>query len=140
MKSPKFTIIIPVYNCEQYVGRCLDSVLRQDYGNYEIICIDDCSTDSSLSILKEYGRKDKRITVIESEVNAGALGARRKGVLEAKGEYIIFIDSDDYVANNLLSFAEKTTNELGKDIIQYSGAPVTDIIDENYRQVKRRKE
>lgn len=132
MINPKFSVIIPVYNCENYIKRCIDSVLCQNYSDFEIICIDDCSTDGSLSILYEYAEKDKRITVIESEVNKGGLGARKKGVYVARGEYIIFVDSDDYVAEGLLYFADNITSEIKKDIIQYNAVPVTDVTDGNY--------
>jgi len=132
MINPKFSVIIPVYNCENYIIRCIESILCQNYSNFELICVDDCSTDGSLSILHKYAEKDKRITVIESEVNRGGLSARRKGVYVAKGEYIIFVDSDDYVSEELLSFAAKTTAEVKKDIIQYNAVPVTDVTDGNY--------
>lgn len=133
MIQPKFSVIVPVYNCENYITRCLDSILCQNYSNFELICVDDCSTDGSLSILYTYAEKDKRVTVIESDVNRGGLSARRKGVYVARGEYIIFVDSDDYIAEGLLSFADKTTAEVKKDIIQYNVAPVIEMAPETYK-------
>ena len=93
---PKVSVIIPVYNTEKYLKKCLDSVCNQTLSDIEIICIDDCSTDNSLNILKEYTLKDNRIKLIEFKENKGAAVARNTGIDEAKGEYIGFIDSDDY--------------------------------------------
>ena len=96
---PKVSVIIPVYNVEKYLRECLDSVINQTLKDIEIICIDDGSTDSSLSILKEYAKKDKRIKIIKQK-NLGAGAARNKGIKIAKGEFVIFLDSDDYYPTN----------------------------------------
>lgn len=97
---PKVSVIIPVYNTEKYLEKCLDSVCNQTLSDIEIICIDDCSTDNSLNILKEYASKDNRIKLIEFKENKGAAVARNTGIIEAKGEYLGFVDSDDYVDLN----------------------------------------
>lgn len=94
--TPKISFIIPVYNVEEYLGQCLDSVLAQSYENFEAICIDDGSTDSSLNILKKYEKKDKRIKII-SQKNQGVSVARNAGLDAARGEYISFVDSDDAI-------------------------------------------
>lgn len=94
---PKVSVIIPVYNTEKYLRKCLDSVVNQTLKEIEIICVDDGSTDSSLAILKEYAQKDNRIRVIESSCNKGAAVTRNKGLEITKGEYLSFVDSDDYV-------------------------------------------
>lgn len=104
---PKVSVIIPVYNTEKYLRKCLDSVCNQTLSDIEIICIDDCSTDNSLNILKEYAAKDERIKLIEFKENKGAAVARNTGIYEAKGEYIGFVDSDDYID---LDFYEKLYN------------------------------
>ena len=92
------SIIIPVYNTGEYLKECLDSVTNQTLKNIEIICIDDCSTDSSLDILKQYAERDARIKVIHNKENMGAPGAVKNiGIRIAKGEYLGFVDSDDYV-------------------------------------------
>ena len=91
---PLISIIIPVFNVEQYIPQCLSSVLRQSYKNLEIICIDDGSTDSSLDILRHYQQTDTRIRVI-SQTNKGVAAARNLGLNLASGELLIFIDSDD---------------------------------------------
>ncbi len=92
----KLSIIIPVYNVEKYLEECLDSVLNQTLKDTEIICIDDGSTDNSLNILKEYSKKDKRVKIITKE-NGGQASARNLGIKEAQGEYIAFVDSDDFI-------------------------------------------
>ena len=90
------SVIIPVYNIEDYLNECLDSVINQTLEDIEIICIDDGSTDNSPDILKEYSKKDKRIKIIIKE-NGGQATARNLGIKEAQGEYIAFVDSDDFI-------------------------------------------
>ena len=99
----KLSIIIPVYNTEKYVGECLDSCLEQDIprNEYEIICVDDGSTDGSLKILTEYSEKYSNIHVY-SQKNQGVSAARNTGIDIAQGKYIWFVDSDDYIAVNCL--------------------------------------
>jgi len=109
---PKVSIIIPVYNVEEYLAECLDSVIRQTEKDIEIICIEDCSTDSSLKILQEYAKKDNRIVVIQNEENSGQSVARNKGLVASKGEYILFVDSDDFIEPNLLEETLKYANDV----------------------------
>lgn len=94
--SPKVSIIVPVYDMEQYLAECLDSLKSQTLSDIEIICIDDGSSDLSLSILKQYAASDKRFVII-TQKHAGTGAARNKGVSIAKGEYIGFVDPDDYI-------------------------------------------
>ncbi len=94
------SVIIPVYNEEAHLTRCLDSVLSQTYGNLEIITVDDGSTDRSPEILKEYAAKDKRIKIISKE-NGGASTARNMGIEAAEGSYIGFVDADDWVEEGM---------------------------------------
>lgn len=97
---PKVSVIIPVYNVEQYLRECLDSVVNQTLKEIEIICVDDGSTDKSLEILKEYAQKDNRITIItQQNLHAGV--ARNAGLSVAKGEYLHFCDSDDWVEKDI---------------------------------------
>ena len=91
----KISIIIPVYNCEDYLEQCIKSVLAQSLKELEMICIDDGSTDFSAQLLQEFARKDKRIVLLCQE-NQGPGGARNAGIRQAKGKYIIFLDADDY--------------------------------------------
>lgn len=96
----KVSVIVPVYNNEQYIGKCLDSVISQTLQDIEIICVDDCSTDSSRIILAEYVKRDRRIKVLYNDKNEGLSFSRNKAVNEACGEYIQFLDSDDYLSGN----------------------------------------
>lgn len=105
---PKVSVIIPIYNTEKYLRKCLDSVCNQTLSDIEIICVNDCSTDNSLEILEEYASKDNRIKLIDFKENKGAAVARNAGIDEAKGEYIGFVDSDDYIDSD---FYEKLYNE-----------------------------
>lgn len=97
----KVSIIVPVYNVEKYLKRCLDSLVNQTLKDIEIICVNDGSTDGSLAILDEYVRNDDRIVVINQE-NSGQSVARNRGIDVAKGEYIGFVDSDDWVSEDYL--------------------------------------
>lgn len=96
------SIILPIYNAELYLCRCVNSVLNQSFRDIELILIDDGSKDNSAILCKQYVAQDDRIVYIRQD-NQGAGAARRRGVLEAKGDYIFFIDSDDYLENNALS-------------------------------------
>ena len=97
----KLSVIIPVYNVENYLRECLDSITSQTVKDIEIICIDDGSTDNSPKILKEYQKKDSRIKIITKE-NGGQASARNLGIKKAQGEYIAFIDSDDFIESEML--------------------------------------
>lgn len=96
----KVSVIIPVYNVEDYLKECLDSVLSQTLKDIEVICVDDCSTDDSLKILQEYANKDDRIKIIKNEKNSGQGFSRNEGIKKATGEYIGFVDSDDWIELN----------------------------------------
>ena len=108
---PKVSVIIPVYNVEEYLRECLDSVVNQTLKEIEIICVDNGSTDNSLEILKEYAKRDNRITFIKQE-NSGSGTARNCGINIAKGDFIAFMDSDDmYPENKTLSTIYVKTTE-----------------------------
>ena len=100
MSNPKVTVLIAVYNTEKYLAECIDSLLRQTYGNLEILCVDDCSSDSSLSILRDYEARDNRIHVWKQKENAGQAKARNAAMLHATGDIIMFLDSDDWLADD----------------------------------------
>ena len=112
---PKISVIIPVYNTEKYLSRCLDSIVNQTYKNLEIICINDGSTDNSLEILKKYAKKDKRIKVL-TQVHAGQSVARNYGLKKVSGYYIGFIDSDDYIDLNYYECLYNLIKENNADI------------------------
>ena len=92
----RFSIIIPVYNVESYLRQCLDSVLAQTFGDWEAICVNDGSTDGSAAILEEYATKNERFKVI-TQANGGLSAARNAGIKDAQGEYVLFLDSDDWL-------------------------------------------
>lgn len=98
----KISVIVPVYNVEKYLGQCLDSIVEQSYHNLEIILVNDGSTDNSPGICDDYAAKDFRITVIH-QPNSGVSVARNTGIEEATGEYITFVDSDDWIDVNMYS-------------------------------------
>lgn len=101
--TKKISVIIPVYNTGDLLKRCIDSVLKQNYDAVEIICIDDCSTDESPKVLKDYEKNNKNIIVLFNSENIGQGRSRMKGISVAKGEYILFVDSDDYLDNDYIS-------------------------------------
>ena len=114
--TPKVSVIIPVYNVEQYLRECLDSVVNQTLKEIEIICVDDGSTDKSLNILLEYAKKDNRITVLKQE-NLHAGVARNAGLAVARGEYLSFLDSDDFFELNMLEEMSKKADEDKSDVV-----------------------
>ncbi len=97
--KPLISVIVPVYNTAQFLGECIDSVLKQTYKKFEIICVDDGSTDNSYSILEYYQKKDKRVKCFRQS-NAGQSAARNFGLSVAQGDYVCFLDSDDYLYMN----------------------------------------
>ena len=115
---PKVSVIIPVYNTGRYLKRCLDSVCNQTLSDIEIICINDYSTDNSLEILNKYSLKDKRIKVIDFKKNKGASIARNSGIDEASGEYIGFVDSDDFVDLDFYEKLYRKAKETNADAIK----------------------
>ena len=114
--NPLISIIIPVYNVEAYLQKCLDSVISQIYRNIEIILVDDGSTDNSGKICDEYAEKDERINVYHQQ-NGGVSRARNVGLEVAKGQYISFVDSDDYIDCELLQQVVTKANHQEFDII-----------------------
>ena len=92
----KISIIIPVYNIERYIGKCLESLIKQTYNNIEIIVINDGSTDQSLNVIEKYCENDLRIELINQE-NQGVNEARKNGYLHSSGDYLLFVDGDDWL-------------------------------------------
>ena len=120
----RFSIIVPVYKVEKYIRRCIDSILKQTYSDFEAIFIIDGSPDNSGAILKEY-TTDSRIRIIEKE-NGGATSARKAGALSAKGEYIVCVDGDDYINDELLQKLDENISETNADMICYGYQTDTD--------------
>ena len=101
MKIPFFSVIVPVYNCETYLRECIDSVINQTFSDWELILIDDGSSDASGEICDKYGALDERIVVIHKS-NGGEFSARKAGIDAARGKYVIGLDGDDYFLNHHL--------------------------------------
>lgn len=122
--KPLLSVIVPVYNVEKYLKRCLESILVQSWNDYEIILVDDGSTDSSAQICDLYAEKYEMIRVIHKE-NKGLSDTRNRGIEEASGEYVYFPDSDDWLEPNTFSELSDVIEELTYDIISFNREFVT---------------
>lgn len=111
--NKKVSIIVPIYNAEKYIKECLDSLISQTYKNIEIICVDDCSKDCSLQIVKDYMAKDSRIKIFKNKKNSGPSISRNLGIENSSGDFLMFIDSDDYILEDSV---EKIINTMTDDI------------------------
>lgn len=135
-KDIKVSVIIPVYNTEKYLSQCLESVINQTLKDIEIICIDDCSLDNSVKILKEYADKDERITVITNKINQKQGAARNKALEIAKGRYIQFVDSDDYLKPTAIEELYTYITKSSLDMLMFSGQNFKDgtneLVDNKY--------
>ena len=110
------SIIVPIYNVEQFLDRCIDSVVKQTYKNLEIILVNDGSTDSSLEICKRWKNKDKRIILVNKK-NGGLSDARNSGIDKSNGEFLYFLDSDDFIENNTIELMMKKMAEHNSEIV-----------------------
>lgn len=117
--QPLISVIIPVYNVEQYLSQCLESVINQTYSKLEIICVDDASTDASLEILNQFAEDDHRVQVIEKK-NEGVSQARNVGLQAATGQYIMFVDADDWIEQDTCKKALEAMNGNKADIVMWS--------------------
>ena len=118
--SVLISVVIPVYNVEKYLRQCLDSVINQTYSNIEIICIDDAAEANSVKILQDYARKDSRVKLIHVSPNIGLGRARNLGGISASGEYIHFLDADDWIKNDLYEKMKNIIDEFHPEIINFS--------------------
>lgn len=114
-----FSIIVPIYNAEKYLKDCISSILGQTYKNIEVICVNDASKDSSLSILEQYALHDSRLSIINEEINVGTSKARKDGVLISKGTYILFVDADDKLDRQACNFLKTAMECYNTDILQF---------------------
>lgn len=108
------SVIVPVFNVENYIDECLKSIIAQTYEDIEILCIDDCTLDNSINIVKKYMHLDPRVRLINHPQNRGLGGARNTGIRQAKGEYIVFVDSDDILREDMLEkcYAAITSHDV----------------------------
>lgn len=111
MNNPLISVIVPVYNTEQYLHRCIDSILSQTYTNFELLLIDDGSSDGSGNICDKYAEKDPRVRVFHKE-NGGVSSARNLGLDNANGEWVTFVDSDDWISEDYFSNVELCTEDI----------------------------
>lgn len=131
-KYPLISVIVPVYNVEQWLPRCLDSICNQTYQNLEIICVDDASPDACGALLDEYAQRDSRIKVLHQE-NKGLSGARNAGLLLATGEWVTGVDSDDYLLPDIYERAVECLNDtidlllFGTEKVDEEDRPLSDV-------------
>lgn len=124
---PKVSVIVPVYNVEKFLHRCLDSIFSQTYQDFELICINDCSPDNSREILQSYKEKfPEQLIILDNEKNVGQGMSRKKAIDISKGEYLSFVDSDDYIA---LDYLETYVNEMESNDCDVAVAGYTNDID-----------
>ncbi len=117
--EPFFSIIMPAYEVANYIGRAIDSVINQLFADWELIVIDDCSTDETSEIIRRYVSRDHRIRMISHDINRGLSAARNTGLKYAKGQYIWFMDSDDYVDNNLLKMVYESLKKSYAEVVVF---------------------
>jgi glycosyltransferase involved in cell wall biosynthesis len=115
--NKKVSIIVPVYNASKYLSRSIESILNQSYDNLEIILIDDASTDNSKEIIKKYALKDNRIKPIYSEVNQGVSRTRNMGLKSISGDYVMFIDADDYITKDMIKIMIDKSIKYNSDLV-----------------------
>lgn len=132
LPCPAVSVIIPIYNAEKYIGECLDSLLAQTLQDFEVIAVDDCSTDTSPAIVESYLEKfGKRLIFTRTQKNSGNAGytARNKGFKFARGEYVFFVDADDFIADNALEVLYTLAKNYNADVV-YTGARYRYTIEE----------
>lgn len=127
------SVVVPCYNCEKTIRKCVDSILDQTQSEYEIILVDDGATDNTGKICDEYDVNFERVSVVHQK-NAGLMAAWKRGVKEARGEYIAFVDSDDFIENSLIEKATQIIQTMTPDIITYGIE-----VDYSNRRMERRK-
>ena len=115
----RFSVIMPVYNVENEIKQCLDSIKNQTFKDFEVLCVDDCGKDNSIKIVEEYAAEDDRFKVLKHEYNQGVSAARNTALKEAQGEYLVFVDSDDWVELNAFEVLDNAITLSKKDFILF---------------------
>lgn len=127
----KYSIIVPMFNCEKFADQCLNSLTNQKYENIEILIVDDGSTDSTNKILKEWSKKNDKVKVI-TKTNGGVSSARNKALCCATGDYVTFLDADDKIDNNMILEVDKILSATNVDILKYGYFKVIGFIRKKY--------
>ena len=115
----RFSIVTPVYNVENEIRKCLETIKNQTFKDFEVLCVDDCGTDNSVKIIEEFAAEDPRFKILKHEHNQGVSAARNTAIKAAEGEFLVFIDSDDWVELNALEVLDKAITTSGRDFILY---------------------
>ncbi len=118
--APEISIVVPVYNAEPYIDKCLDSIRNQTFTDFEVLCVDDCGRDNSVAVVEKYAELDPRFTLIRQKENRGPGAARNLGMRLASGKYITFLDSDDWVEPVLLEKEHAAIVKYGVDSVWVS--------------------
>jgi len=132
IKSSLISVIIPIYNVESYIRECIDSVINQTYKNLEIILVNDGSSDNSPQICDDYSKKDSRIIVIHKKYNSGPSDTRNAGLKISKGEYIYFLDSDDYIVKDAIESLLSEAQYYSADIVFFDARIIGNTNNPNY--------
>ena len=122
----RFSIVVPVYNVEKYIDRCMESLVSQSFRDYEIIVVDDESPDGSMDIVEAYAEANPGLITMLHQKNTRQGGARNNGVRHAKGDYLVFVDSDDYVSRDMLQVMEGYLQEKRYDVLICQHVAVTE--------------
>ena len=128
------SVIVPVYNAEAFLARCLDSLLDQDVEDYEIVCVNDGSTDNSGTILKDYKKAHSQVLTLVEQENQGLSAARNAGMVVAKGDLITFCDSDDYVIPGAYGYILKTFWKEGVDLLKFNSITVDQYVQKEWKE------
>ena len=115
--NDKVSIIVPIYNAEIFLKKTVNSILKQTYRNIEIILVNDCSQDNSISIINEFAEMDKRVVVVDKSVNEGEDYARFSGIDVATGDFLVFLDADDWFAEDAISLMLSCAQAYNADIV-----------------------
>lgn len=123
MVETKVSLIIPMHNVQAYIARCLESCINQSFSDIEILIIDDCGSDESVAIAREYAKRDLRIQILRNPRNLGTFASRLRGMQEARGAYVMFVDADDYLMPNACEQAYKTAQQGTNQSSTYENLP-----------------
>lgn len=119
-KNPVFSIIVPFYNVENYIVECLKSIINQTYKNFEVLCVDDCSEDNTAKIVEIFAQEDERIKIIKHRKNKGLGAARNTAIKKARGNYIVCVDSDDYIIEDLLENVYDKFKKYNTEVVWFT--------------------